>query len=231
MAKRPVFIAKPDEKSLVKVRSVDFEWHAGMAMSRRKLSMLSLHQAIREQLPDAKILEVSRMSDVILGEKLSAFNLTLPHPSEGGEVPLECAFQASKVFERGGPYTDLLCALPADAKRDSRLQSSGQISCFRFGDVDWPKHPPTAFYDWMYINAIKLQPNLADKVMDFDVFTDIAFNPAKSINCQAHAVALFVALRKTRRLDDALASKADFLKLEEAATLQDDSWSEQGSLL
>jgi len=45
-------------------------------------------------------------------------------------------------------------------------------------------------------------PELAEQVMEFDAFTDIEFNPNKSLNCQARAAALFVAMKKLGRLEE-----------------------------
>ena len=230
MAKRPIFIAEVNGSNLVRVQSVDFTWYAGMAMSRRQLSMRSLHEAAQALHPDAKILEVSRMSDEPLGKQLSAFNLTIKHPEQHRYVPLECAFQASKVFERGGPFLDLIDARPADAKRDERLQSSGRLTGFRFFDEEWPKEPLTAFYDWIYINAMRQKTDLAEAVSRYDIFTDIAFNPEKSINCQAGAVALFVALVRRGKLESALSSREAFLNVERTATARDDANGTQRSL-
>ncbi|MFZ7094523.1 DarT1-associated NADAR antitoxin family protein [Primorskyibacter sp. 2E233] len=212
---------------MVRVQSVDFTWHAGMAKSRRQMSMRSLHQAARTLHPESRILEVSRMSDEPLGEELSAFNLTLAHRKLRREVSVECAFQASKVFERGGPFTDLLEVKPGDAKRDPRLQDSGRLTGFHFVGEDWPNEPLTAFYDWIYINALHRQPELAAAVTRYDIFTDIAFNPEKSINCQAGAVALYVALVRRGELQAALSSKEAFLRVEAAASVKEDG---QGSL-
>lgn len=49
--------------------------------------------------------------------------------------------------------------------------------------------------------------------MDFDAFTDIEFNPQKSLNCQAEAVALFVALKKNNLLEKALKDKNSFRQI------------------
>lgn len=230
MAKRPIFIAESSGSNLVRVQSVEFTWHAGMAMSRRQMSMRSLHQAAQSLHPEVRILEVSRMSDNPVGEKLSAFNLTLGHPKSGRDVPLECAFQSSKVFEGGGPFQDLLCASPADAKRDIRLQQSGHLIGFQYNGECWPKEPLTAFYDWIYIHALREKPKLAEAVLQYDVFTDIVFNPSKSINCQAGAVALFVALVRAGKLDAALSSRDAFLTLEQGATTHEGTDGGQGSL-
>ncbi len=213
MAKRPVFSISKDGATLLEIHEVEFQWHAGMAMSQRQKSMRSLHSAISDVWPDRRILEVSRMSDNPIGTELSAFNLMLMLP-DIGNVPLECAFQASKVFECGGPYVELLHVSPADAKRDPRLKNSGRLVRFHLFNHDWPLEPPTAFYDWIYIRALYRTPRLAEAVQAFDTFTDIAFNPEKSINCQARAVALFVALSKRGILEDALGSFKKFVAYE-----------------
>lgn len=231
MATRPVFIVETGAPSLVRVKSVDFTWHAGMAMSRRQMSMRSLHLATQALYPEARILEVSRMSDEALGEQLSAFNLTFTTRGRGREISVECAFQASKVFERGGPFTDLLDATSADAKRDPRLQESGRLTGFRFFGEDWPNEPLTAFYDWIYLNALHSQSELAEAVMEYDIFTDIAFNPDKSLNCQAGAVALYVALVRRGEITAALASREAFLRVEANARVKDDGHGIQHRLL
>lgn len=211
MAQRPVFIPGSNKKSLVEIRSVDFEWHAGMAPSRKKLNVKSLHSATHDLFPHMRILEVSRFSETDLGIKLSAFNLLYDHPLFGSKVPVECIFQSSKVFENGGPFKDLLNVSPRDAKRDSRLQGSGRLKRFLFLDEYWELLPQTAFYDFLYLNALVQNNDLTDEIMSYDAFTDIAFNPKKSINCQAGAVALYASLRKNGRLSNSINSKEAFI--------------------
>jgi len=148
-----------------------------------------------------------------LGVHLSAFNLTIETDS-GQVIPLESAFQGSKVFERGGPFENLYARTPKDARRDERLTTSGSVVGFRFDGVNWPTTPPTSFYDWIYIQA--LRPGLPDAdpegaILGFAGFTDIEFNPKKSLNCQARSCALFVALKKRGLLETALSSQAAFL--------------------
>jgi hypothetical protein len=98
---------------------------------------------------------------------------------------VECAFQGSKVFEDGGPFTDMFAMAPRDAKRDERLQTSGRLIGFRFMERDWALEPQTAFYDWVYISALIARKDLAEGLSKYSAFTDIEFNPEKSINCQA----------------------------------------------
>jgi len=213
MATRPVFMSLDTGPKLVRTINVEFKWYPGLAKSQKQLSIRSLHQAIREDLPSARILEISSASTNSLGDKLSAFNLTFDTINRTREIVVECAFQSAKVFERGGPYVDLMGVQPIEAKRDPRLQSSGRLIGFRFSGTDWGLTPPTAFYDWLYINALCRRQELAQAVMEYDTFTDIAFNPEKSVNCQAAAAALFVSLSRRGLLEDALRSKADYLRI------------------
>ena len=69
------------------------------------------------------------------------------------------------------------------------------------------------FYNWLYINALNLNNDLADQVIEYDAFTDIVFNPQKSINCQAEAAAIYVSLRKQGLLTEALKDKDSFRRI------------------
>jgi len=126
---------------------------------------------------------------------------------------VETAFQGSKVFEKGGPYTDLLEGTSRDAKKDIRLKESGNLIGFRFFGKDFPLKPRTFFYDWLYINALNKDEYLREEVLNYNAFTDIEFNPKKSINCQAYSVALFISLEKSGLLKDALTTPDDFLEV------------------
>ena len=64
-----------------------------------------------------------------------------------------------------------------------------------------PLNPKTVFYNWLYINAVLENPLLAAELLKYNAFTDIEFNPAKSINCQAKAAALFVALSRQDKVE------------------------------
>ena len=121
-------------------------------------------------------------------------------------------FQSSKVFENGGPYLDLIDVEPYQSKKDRRLRNSGNLVRFKLENVDYPLEPKTLFYDWIYINALSKQPNLYKKIINYNAFTDIEFNPERSINCQAKSVALFVILYKQGILDEALSNIEVFKK-------------------
>jgi hypothetical protein len=157
------------------------------------------------------LLEVSTKSDEKLGQHLSAFNLKVR--TSGGEISLESAFQGSKVFEAGGPYTDLYSAEPRAARRDPRLQNSGLLLRFEFDNSEFPLNPQTAFYDWLYMKALFPHREWLARLLQYVGFTDIEFNPERSINCQARSCALFVALRSQNLLESALQSPESFLTL------------------
>lgn len=211
MAVRPIFI--PKEKSVgVIEKPIDFKWHAGMSTSQKKKSILELHeQAMKSGVHT--VLEISSKSEVDLGIQLSAFNLIITTKKYGKKLSVETAFQGSKVFERGGPFIDLYGLDSRAAKKDLRLKESGNLTKFNFFGVDFPLVPRTYFYDWIYINALVQNEFLAEEVKGFDGFSDIEFNPKKSINCQAHSVALYRSLINNNLLIDALDGPESFLSI------------------
>jgi hypothetical protein len=197
--------------ALVEERYVEFEWHPGLSVQQKQRSVASLHQAAGES-GISSILEVSTKSESALGRSLSAFNLTLG--GGGAEAfPVEAAFQGSKVFERGGPYRDMYGLSGRKIKRDERLKDSGRLMGFDFVGDAWGLEPKTAFYDWLYVTALSQHPELAAEVGRYAAFSDIEFNPKKSINCQARSVALFVSLRERNLLEKALSGKDAFMRL------------------
>ncbi len=146
------------------------------------------------------VLEISSKSPNALGAALSAFNLRL-EIDDGRVLPVECAFQGSKVFRNGGPYNDLYERSGRDAKTDQRLKNSGELIAFNLAGEYFPLRPTTAFYDWLFLRALHENQDLAGQLFSYKGFTDIAFNPEKSVNCQARSAALFVALNKSLGAD------------------------------
>lgn len=199
MAERPIFTPSPNGPSLVWTHQVEFKWFSGMSIKQVQKSIASLHEAAQQQLKVDRVLEISSKSLDSIGVKLSAFNLMITSPKR--QFSVECAYQGSKVFERGGPFLDLLEATSLEAKRDLRLKEHGQLKGFRFYNTDWKLEPRTAFYDWLYINALHKHPELAEEVLKYRAFSDIVFNPERSVNCQAYSAALYVALHERNLLD------------------------------
>ena len=171
-----------------------------------------------EQLGLSNVLEVSTKSKDVIGAKLSAFNLAIKVDGEPLPVLLEAAFQGSKVFESGGPFTHLYRWNDGRrVKRFMREYSREQLVRFEFCGFDWPLEPRTAFYDWLYLNCLRelasIDPDINQTLHRFDAFTDIEFNPDKSFNCQARSCALYVTLQESGALVAALADPSTFIEL------------------
>ncbi len=187
--KEPIMAVRPTyylSNGKVISKDVRFEWFAGFSSSQKQKSIASFHEAIKKESANALPLEISTKSTEKLGNSLSAFKLHI----DGHH--LENVFQSSKIFENGGPYRDLLDVHPKDAKRDERLGDSGAIIGFNYDGKDFPTEPKTLFYDYIYIKAVKqsLTADEIKKIAEFTHFTDIEFNPRKSINTQAKSVAI-----------------------------------------
>jgi hypothetical protein len=213
MAERPIFIPSPDSPELVKELPMLLVWNPGFAPVQKKKNIAALHAAAARS-GYFPLLEVSTKSEEKVGQRLSAFNLKV-HSDQLGTMPLEMAFQGSKVFERGGPYTDLYGVTDArDAKRDLRLKESGPLRSFKFESFLFPLEPKTVFYDWLYITALYAHREwLRCHIFHYTGFTDIEFNPERSINCQARSCALMVTLMKNDWLDEAVSSPDAFIRL------------------
>lgn len=212
MANRPVFSSTLNKKNLCIEKGVEFQFFGGFAVSQKLKSVQSLHNSAKAE-GYSKILEVSTKSDNKLGWSLSAFNLMVDFDFDK-KISMECAFQGSKVFENSIQYNDLYFVESIKAKKDIRLKNSGNIIGFNYEGVFWGNEPKTAFYDWLYINALyKNYHDIIDALLEFDHFTDIEFNPKKSINCQARTCAILVSLVRLELLDKAMQSKEDFIKV------------------
>ncbi len=208
MAKRPVFIAMGQPEHLVKEVQIEFKWNSGFAPIQKKKNIVAMHEEAKKQ-ELFPLLEVSSKSEELIGQRLSAFNLEID--TEMGKISIEAAFQGSKVFEKGGPFTDIYGKNSLGAKKDERIKESGQLIGFNYFGQEWPLVPKTAFYDWLYLTALKPHQEYLSRLFEYKGFTDIEFNPAKSINCQARTCALLISLIKLNSLDDALRSQRDFI--------------------
>ena len=215
MANRPVFFPRFDAVG-VEERHYEFEWFPGLSKTQKQRSVASLHGAVRRGRPDARVLEISSKSTEPAGVALSAFNLKLP--VDGTPCTVESVFQAGKVFEDGvGPFPELRTRDPKLVRDVVRARSAGHpLAAFEADGVRWPLLPRTAFYDWLYLNALRANPELAAAVETYDAFTDIEFNPEKSLNCQAAAAALYRSLVHAGELDEALSSQEAFLRIHPA---------------
>lgn len=193
MKKNAVFKAT-DTKPYVQTYYITCELPKGFAVSQKQKGIKIIHDRYVSSFKGIMPLEISSKSEVDLGVKLSAFNL-----KDKNNHSVETIFQSSKTFEHGGPYLDLLDKKPSTAKKDERLRNSGKLKCFTYQGIEYPLNPTTAFYDYIYIQALLDNHELVDQLNEYikkgACFTDIEFNPEYSLNCQAKTIALYVGLK------------------------------------
>jgi len=191
MATRPAWTVKEGK---VTADSFEFQWNGGFALVQKQKNIAALHQEIMAKYGEAA-LEVSSKSTEELGRAIGAFQL------KRDGVFIENIFQAAKKYEKGGPYVDLLKVAPKEAKRDERHHSSGKLVAFVDNGVEWPLIPATAFYDFIYVRALVDNYGESLNLQQYHWFTDIEFNPQKSINCQARAAAIYKLLQGSKSFD------------------------------
>ena len=104
MAERPSLSRRPIPPSSSRMFRFASPGIPASRLPRRRKTWAELHEAAARA-GYSPVLEVSTKSEEKVGQRLSAFNLKVH--SAMGVMPLEMAFQGSKVFERGGPYTVL----------------------------------------------------------------------------------------------------------------------------
>jgi len=211
MTQRPIFIPSFEKEFFVNKEDIEFVWHPGFSFQQKQKSIKSLHESakIKGIYP---VLEISTKSESSIGTKLSAFNLLIKIGREQ-KIIVEAAFQGSKVFENGGPYRDFYYLTGKQIKKDERLHNSGRLIKFDLNGIEWELEPINAFYDWLYINALYQNKDLSSQILEYNGFSDIEFNPKKSINCQARAAALFVSLSKQHLIDDVISDRNIYLDL------------------
>lgn len=199
MATRPVFITA-DKPPFFCEQLTTFKYCSGFSIVQQQRSIVNLHHAFLQSNGngDSKILEISTKSPERLGVQLSAFNLCIFLDNDKA-YPLESYYQASKVFQDNVQLFDLLTVPAREAKKDERIRNSGDIISFRpiaMNSFEFPanSNPPTFYYNWLYCFALSQNHELSRKVVEYDAFTDIAYNPAKAWSSQARAAAIYVSL-------------------------------------
>lgn len=192
---------------------ISFIWERGMSSSQRMKSMNNMHTAILLENPNAKILEVSRVSSHPLGKSLSAWELQLD-----GEA-VELIFQLSKVYE-GEKRLDYQGAKP-NIKQQIRDQGLDKLQVIRFEyqGATFETKPWSYFYDWIYIMALRSfiknhqeAQQMWNSFKQYNVFTDIYFNqkiPYSTVgpyNCQARSCAIFQKLSTLHEVNGFIAN-------------------------
>jgi hypothetical protein len=200
MASRPIFLPSFNGRQLVQERSFDFSWAPGFAEIQKKKNVAALHSAAKKHGIE-NILEISSKSEDELGKRLSAFSLKVPVGAK--KYPLESVYQGSKVFENSGPFPEVFHMTPREAKRFIREMNSGNLIRFELEGKQFPLSPKNAYYDWLYIRALVEHADWIKQNVHYDAFTDIEFNPAKQVNCQARAFAEYLSLMSRSKLQEA----------------------------
>ena len=208
MSVRPIYIADCDQDKFVSSKDIEFQWHPGFSVSQKQKSIKSFHDSAYREYDFSNILEISTKSPTPIGVKCSAFNLILE--INGIKSSVESFYQGSKLFRKGGPYTDLYEMKSIVSKKDKRIKESGELIGFSLFDVNWDLNDN--FYSYLYILALKQNPSLANALQEYEAFTDIEFNPKKSFNCQAYSAALFIAASKSNINLDCLDCKDSFIE-------------------
>lgn len=211
MAQRPIFIPNVHGNQLFSEILIDFQWYSGFAISQKQKSIKSLHEKAMIK-GYHNLLEVSTRSPELLGQRLSAFSLEL-NTKTYGKISIECAFQGSKVFEGNIQYNEIYSKTSLEAKKFHKLNPSGKLIGFKFEEEEWELEPKSAFYDWLYIKALHPHKDYLKKLFKYDAFTDIEFNPSKSINCQARTCAIIISLLKRDLYDEVMSSKENFIDI------------------
>lgn len=210
MAERRIFIPSDGKNGWVETHAIHFTWHPGYSISQKQKSIDSLHENARRELKINRILEISTKSKIETGRQAGAYKLELTNEQKGKSI-VERFYQGSKVFKKDGPFEDIYENNDFRFKSDPRLRTSGELSHFEFNGERWEYTEP--FYDWLYINALTQNPEVIAGVTKYEAFTDIQFNHKIAYNCQAHSVALYLAVKDFDGFDEALKSKDMFIEM------------------
>lgn len=198
MAVRKAYFPVP-EFPYFKEAPVAFRWVNG---SRHQNSQVVL-DAFHGIYPDTPALEVSLASRQPEGIAAAAMKLPLRLETLPQEVPVGIVYEASRVFENGGPYEELLQCSRQKVQKDHRLQQSGACTGYRLEGRDYLTEPyPYAFFNWLYGCALRQHPDRAGNILNFGAFLDLDLGSAKKDkNSPARAAAVYAGLSAAGKLD------------------------------
>lgn len=198
MAVRKVYLPL-GEYPYVKEVSVTFPWASGSKHQNVQAVLDTFHDVY----PEVAALEVSLASSQPEGVAAAAMKLPLRLASLEQEVPVGIVYEASKVFENGGPYPELLQLSRQKVQKDPRLQQSGKCLGFRLEGQDYPVEPhPYAFFNWIYGKALQQNPEKAEALLKFGAFSDLELGSSKKDrNSPARAAAVYAGLALAGKLD------------------------------
>lgn len=175
MAIRPIYISTKDISNPVLQKDINFNWISGLSYEQKCKRRDSLANSISNLYDLNEWLEVSTKSDKDIGIKLSALNLKLHTLYE--DVSVEQIYQNSKVY------------------------CNKKIVGFKYGNIEFSNKPYGMFYDYIYMRALLQNPQFYTEIKNYNIFTDVEFNPYRQLNTQARAIAIFKTLYDTNNLD------------------------------
>lgn len=214
---------------------VEFKWFSGLSWQQKQKSSLSMLEKLEEI--GYTPIEISRRSvDMEFGVQLSAFNLKLnkinvenifqayKEFNDGGPyldllkvepkaAKGDCRIQTSEAkkpcqtnkveFKSKAFYEDERICDYCQNRQQRHLIG------FSSGKVDWALEPKSMFYDAVYISALLQNKHLADRLVNFNAFTDVEFNQKipyskdkGPFNCQARSCAIFSTLKHANYSDE-----------------------------
>ena len=197
MAVRKIYLSIP-EYPYAKEISVTFPWANGS----RHQNVQAVLDTFHDVYPEVPALEVSLASLQPEGIHAAAMKLPLHLAGSGQDVPVGIVYEASKVFENGGPYADLLQCSRQKVLKDARLQQSGKCVGYRLEDMEYPAEPhPYAFFNWLYACALHQNHEKTDSILKFGAFSDLELGSTKKDrNSPARAAAVYAGLAAAGKL-------------------------------
>lgn len=197
MAVRKIYLPLT-EYPYAKEVSVTFPWSNGSKHQNVQAVLDTFHDVY----PEVPALEVSLASSQPEGIHAAAMKLPLHLAALGQEVPVGIVYEASKVFENGGPYAELLQCSRQQVQKDNRLLKSGKCVGYRLEEAEFPAEPPYAFFNWLYGCALRQNPEKADGVLKFGAFSDLDLGTTKKDrNSPARAAAVYAGLAAAGKLN------------------------------
>lgn len=212
-AKRIAFISK---NGVMYEKEYEFEWFMGLSLSQKQKSIRAFHGEIKK-VGIESILEVSRKGENELGQRLSAFNLIVNINNFSSSV--ECLYHASKVFKEGLKeikFDDCLYMAPKDSKRHVNEEATNRnlkLIRFEFNGKTFKLETGSLCYDYIYILGLSQNEELSKEILKYEAFTDIEYNQAKSVACQARACAKYKYLYEKCLLEEFLSNPHKFIHL------------------
>ena len=189
-----------------------FDFYPGFSSTQKQKNIESFHSALKFDGIN-EVLEISRKSSNPIGSKLSAFNLMIE--IFGNKYPIECVYQSSKVFN-GKTFHELLNVEPTVAKKTVKEAVEKEklvLTSFECLGYKFPLYPYSLFYDYIYVVALKQNPDIAKEVLEYNCFTDIEFNHKKQFASQARSCAIFKYLSINNLLDSYLKDINSFVNI------------------